>query len=95
MKHCILVKFIPEISKKVENNFLEQIQEIFNGALEIEGIHYVHIHKNCTNRDNRADIMIELDMDKDVLEDWEKSDAHLIWKTEFGRFIDTKTIFDY
>jgi len=95
MKHCIIVKFIPDISQKMENSFIEQIRDIFNGCLEIDGIHYVNIHKNCIKRDNRADIMIEIEMDKSALEEYDKSDAHLMWKKEFARFIDTKTIFDY
>ena len=46
MKHCILVKFVPEISKKIENSFIEQIQELFNTATtEINGVHYVKIYK--------------------------------------------------
>lgn len=95
MKHCILVKFIPEISKKIENSFIEQIQEIFDAATEIDGVHYVKLYKCCIDRDNRADLMIEIDMDKDALEKYDSSDAHLIWKREYSRFIDEKTIFDY
>ncbi|MGI5070813.1 hypothetical protein [Treponema pectinovorum] len=95
MKHCILVKFIPEISKKLENSFIEQIQDIFNGTTDIDGVHYVKIFKRCINRDNRADIMIEIDMDKNSLEEFDQSDAHLIWKREYSRFIVEKTIFDF
>ncbi len=95
MKHCILVKFIPEISKKIENSFIEQIAEIFDGTKEIDGVHYVNIYKCCTNKDNRADIMIEIDMDKKALDEYDKSDSHLIWKREYERFIDEKTIFDF
>ena len=96
MKHCILVKFVPEISKKIENSFIEQIQELFNTATtEINGVHYVKIYKCCIKRENRADIMIEMDMDKEALEAYDSSDAHLIWKREYSRFIEEKTIFDF
>ena len=95
MKRCILVKFIPEISKKIENSFIEQIRELFDSATEINGIHYVKVYKCCVNRENRADLMIEIDMDRDALENYDASDAHLIWKREYSRFIDEKTIFDY
>ena len=93
MKHCILVKFVPEISKKIENSFIEQIQELFNTATtEINGVHYVKIYKCCIKRENRADIMIEMDMDKEALEAYDSSDAHLIWKREYC-FLDNLQIF--
>lgn len=95
MKHCILVKFIPEISKKIENSFIEQIRELFDSATDINGVHYVKVYRCCTNRENRADLMIEIDMDREALEGYDASDVHLIWKREYSRFIDEKTIFDY
>ncbi len=39
--------------------------------------------------------MIQIDMDKSALEEYDKSQWHFLWKQEYGRFIDTKTIFDY
>ena len=95
MKHCIIVKFIPDISKKIQKSFIEQIQELFDNTKEIEGVHDIKIFKCCVDRDNRADIMIEMDMEKEALEEYDKSQWHLLWKQEYGRFIDTKTIFDY
>ena len=94
MKHCIIVKFNPNISMKMENSFIDQIKQLFDDCLEIEGIYDVKVFRNCVNRDNRADIMIEIDMDKSALEEYDKSDAHLMWKAEYGRFIASKTIFD-
>ena len=95
MKHCIIVKFNPNISMKMENSFINQIKELFDDCLEIEGIHDVKVFRSCTNLDNRADIMIQIDMEKSALEAYDKSDAHLMWKTEYSRFIATKTVFDY
>ena len=95
MKHCIIVKFNPDISMKTEDSFIEQIKELFGSCREIDGVHDVKVYKNCVSRDNRADIMIEIDMEKSALEAYDKSDAHLMWKLEYGRFIDTKMIFDY
>ncbi len=95
MKHCIIVKFIPEVNKKIEKSFMEQLQELFDSCKEIDGIHDVKIYKNIVDRDNRADIMISIDMEKTALEDFDKSEAHFMWKKEYARFIDTKTIFDY
>lgn len=95
MKHCILVKFIPEISKKLETSFVEQIQDVFDSTKEIDGVHYVNIYRCCVSHENRADIMIEIDMDKSALEEFDQSDAHLIWKREYSRFIDEKIVFDF
>lgn len=95
MKHCIIVKFNPNISMKMENSFIAQIKELFDDCLEIEGVHDVKVFRNCINRDGRADIMIQIDMEKSALEEYDKSDAHLMWKTEYGRFIASKVIFDY
>ncbi len=95
MKHCIIVKFIPDITHKIEKSFIEQIQELFDNCKEIDGIHDVKVFNCCVNKDNRADIMIQIDMEKSALEEYDKSQWHLIWKQEYGRFIDTKTIFDY
>ena len=95
MKHCIIVKFIPEISRKIEKSFVQQIKELFENCREIEGVHGVKIFNRCNERENRADIMIQIDMEKSALEVYDKSDTHLMWKTEYRRFIDSKTIFDY
>ena len=95
MKHCIIVKFKPDISVKTEDSFIGQIKNLFEECLEIEGIHSVEVFKNCVARGGRADIMIEIDMDKKALESYDKSDAHLMWKMEYSRFIESKMIFDY
>lgn len=95
MKHCIIVKFNPDISMKIENAFILQIKELFDQCLEIEGVHDVKVFRNCNCIDGRADVMIQIDMEKSALEAYDKSDAHLMWKLEYGRFIDTKLLFDY
>lgn len=95
MKHCIIVKFLPDISRKIEKDFVKQIKELFDNAKEIDGIHDIKVYRNCVDKDNRADIMIEMTMEKEALEEFDSSQWHLLWKQEYGRFIDTKTIFDY
>lgn len=95
MKHCIIVKFNPDISMKIENSFIMQIKKLFDECLEIEGIHSVKVFRNCNNMDGRSDIMIQIDMDKSALDAYDKSDAHLMWKAEYGRFIASKSVIDY
>ena len=34
MKHCIIVKFIPEISRKIEKSFVQQIKELFENCTD-------------------------------------------------------------
>ena len=95
MKHCILVKLIPEVTKKIQISFMEQLQELFDNCKEIEGIHGVKIFKSTTGRDDSADIMIELDMERGALEAFDKCETNFFWKKEYTRFIDTKLCFDY
>jgi len=94
MKHYIIVKFVPEITKKNIDEFAVQIKELFDNTKEIEGIHEVNVFKNCIYRDNRYDIMIEMEMEKEALPVYDESQWHVLWKHEYGRFIAQKTIFD-
>ena len=94
MKHYIIVKFIPEITKKNIDEFAEQIKRLFENAREIEGVHEISVFKNCIDLDNRYDIMIEMDMEKEALSAYDGSQWHALWKHEYGRFIAQKTIFD-
>lgn len=51
--------------------------------------------KNCINRDNRYDIMIQIDMSRESLENYDNCQAHIIWKEEFFAYIEKKAIFDF
>lgn len=91
MKHNIIVKW----KDKETNERLDQIKAIFNELLSIPGIHEVTYKTNCIDRVNRFDLMITIDMDEDVLADYDASDPHHQWKEEFGPLIEKKAIFDY
>ncbi|MCQ2592258.1 MAG: Dabb family protein [Treponema sp.] len=95
MKHCIVVKFVPEVDEKVKADFIPQIKQLFENTKEIDGIYDVQVLTNCIHIANRADIMIVIDMEKTALPDYDQCQWHQLWKHEYGRFIQSKLVFDY
>lgn len=93
MKHNIIVKFSKD-APSVEN-MLPRINEIFSGVLEVDGVESFCVFRNCINRDNRYDIMIQIDMSRESLENYDHCQAHIIWKEEFSAYIEKKAIFDF
>ena len=74
---------------------LADIKKIFNRTKQIEGVHTVNIYENVTPRPNRHDLMIEMEMDPEALSVYDASADHQEWKAKYGKYIQTKTIFDY
>lgn len=93
MKHNIIVKFSKD-APSVES-MLPRINEIFSGTLEVDGVDSFTVFRNCINRDNRYDIMIQIEMKKEALEDYDHCQAHKTWKEEFSGYIEKKAIFDF
>ena len=92
MKHVILVKFVTGTDVSA---LIAPITEIFEQCLTLPGIHGLTVRRSNSNRPNRYDLMIELDMDKAALPIYDASAPHLRWKTEYGSFVEKKAIFDY
>ena len=92
MKHYIIAKFLPSVDQAAQ---LPRIREIFAQAPQIPGVHGAEIRTNCVARDNRCDLMIVLDMDREALPNWDASDIHHRWKDEYGGLLEQKAIFDY
>jgi hypothetical protein len=91
MKHFIIVKFC----KGTDIKALEHpVRSIFEETLSIEGIHGIDIRLSNSDRDNRYDMMIVMDMDKEALPAYDVSEPHLRWKSEYGDLIEKKAIFD-
>lgn len=91
MKHYIIVKFtkgtdVPALTGPVRG--------IFEETLKIPGIHDLAIRTSNSDRANRYDLMIILDMEKEALEAYDVSEPHLRWKKEYGDRIEKKAIFD-
>lgn len=91
MKHHILVKFIEGTNVQA---LLEPVEQIFSETLSIPGIHALELKPSCSNRTNRYDLMIVLDMDPEALPAYDASEPHLRWKTEYGPITEKKAIFD-
>lgn len=91
MKHYIIVKFI----KDTDYQALEdQVRSIFRETLSIPGIRSVDIKLSNSDRENRYHMMIIMDMEKSALPEYDVSEAHLNWKSEYGHLIEKKAIFD-
>ena len=93
MKHCILIKWNKEVEDK--NEMLGKVKNVFDQLLRIDGIHKVEYRQSCIDRANRFDLLVEIDMDKEVLPIYDKSVPHLEWKEKYGKFVENKAIFDF
>ena len=94
MKHCIIAKYTPQAYER-RAELLPRIREIFAVAGEIPGVRGAEVYPNCVARENRYDVMIVLDMDKDALSAWDASPLHHQWKDEYGALLEKKAIFDH
>lgn len=95
MKHCILVKFKPEISDEAKRAMVPEVEALFRRTLSIPGIRAFRLLPNCVARDNRADWMLQLEMDAEALPLYDACEAHKAWKVQYGSMLESKTIFDY
>ncbi len=91
MRHYIIVKFK---DREVLDEIMGSVRDIFERTLVIEGIHSVRLDRCCINRDNRYDLMITIDMDKEALSSYDISEPHREWKEKYGSIIEKKAIFD-
>lgn len=90
MLHYIIVKWKDENKEQLTLS----ARKLYSEATSIKGISAVEIKENVTPRDNRYDLMIVLTMQKEALPVWDNSELHLKWKSDFGKYIDKKCIFD-
>ena len=91
MKHYIIVKFTEGTDVKT---LVEPVREIFSRTLSIPGIHGLELKISNSDRANRFDLMIILDMEKEALPAYDTSEPHLSWKNRYGELIAKKAIFD-
>ena len=95
MKHDILVKYNPGITKEQKSELIPEIRELFEHTVEIPGIHAVKLYPNVVERENRYDLLIEIDMDREALETYDNSIWHKKWKEQYGHLLEKKAIFDH
>lgn len=91
MKHYIIVKFYDGYNYL---NELEKIKKLFNNALTIDGVDKVEIYKSNSKLVNRYDLMIKMILTFEGLINFDNSWIHLKWKNDYGKFIQSKVIFD-
>ena len=91
MKHYIIVKFVPGTDVKALET---PVRAIFEETLAIPGIHGLDMKFSCSDRANRYDLMIILDMNPEALPAYDVSEPHIRWKSEYGAIVAQKAIFD-
>lgn len=91
MKHYIIVKFVEGTDVGA---LVEPVRAIFARTLSISGIRSVQVKRSNSDRSNRYDLMIEMDMEPQALADYDVSEPHLYWKNTYGALIAKKAIFD-
>ena len=95
MKHDILIKYKPEISKARKAELIPEIQALFDHTTELPGIHAVKLYPNVVERDNRYDLLIEIDMERESLDVYDHSVWHRQWKDQYADILEKKAIFDH
>lgn len=91
MKHYIIVKFKDIINAKKE---VGAIEKLFHTALNIQGIDDIKIYNSNIDLPNRYDLMIKMTLTKSALIEFDHSEIHQQWKSEYGQLIENKAIFD-
>lgn len=91
MRHFIIVKFNNSVSI---NSLVQPITNLFNKALDINGVSKIDVYVSNSNIPNRHDLMIEMWLTPKALENFDNSIIHKTWEKEYGQYIDHKTIFD-
>lgn len=92
MRHHIIVKWNEEVQDKVA--IIDEVKAVFAPCTEIPGIHKVELIPNVVDRPNRYDLMIVISMEREALETYDGCSAHKLWKANYGKFIQSKAIFD-
>lgn len=92
MLHHILVKWNEEADSR--EVMLKKAAEAFAGATGIPGVSACELVPSCSDRANRYDLMIRMEMTPEGLEAYDASPMHKAWKDNFSRFMAAKAIFD-
>lgn len=91
MQHYIIVKFNSEFDYLKE---LDKIKNLFNEALKIADVSKINIYTCNSKLSNRYDLMIKMELTPDALITFDNSWIHTKWKNDYGKYIESKTIFD-
>ena len=91
MKHYIIVKLKDSADMPA---LAEKAKEIFSETLQIPGVHSVKVKKSCSDKPNRYDLMIIMDIEPQALPVYDACDAHQRWKKLCDPLQESKAIFD-
>ena len=92
MRHLILMKLREDAG--TPQDFAREIEPLFRGALEIEGVNRVRVIPACRAAANRCDVLIEMELTQEGLRRFDASEIHAEWKRRFGARLACKAIFD-
>lgn len=92
MLHHVIVKFNDTVKDKKGMSI--EVGNLFKGFEKMKGFHKVDFYLNCMDIDNRYDVMIKVDMDKDAFDDYCNSSIHDTWLNDYGKYVLQKAIFD-
>ena len=92
MLHHIIVKWNEQVTDKAE--MAERAAEAFAEATAIPGVTRCDIIPSCSDRENRYDLMIRMEMTQEALVLYDASPMHKAWKENFTKYMEKKAIFD-
>ena len=91
MKHYIIVKFNDTFNYQ---EHVDEIKDLFNETLKIDGIKEVKLYLSNSKLDNRYDLMIKMILKIEALNEFDNSWIHQKWKDDYDKYIKSKVIFD-
>ena len=92
MKHLIIVK--ANDSAPSREAFIRAAEAAFAPVTAIDGIHGVRVIPGLPLAVNRYDFIVEITMEQAALPAYNDSEAHRLWKENYGGWIEKKAIFD-
>lgn len=92
MKHLIIVK--ANSNAPAREAFMEAAKEAFSPVTQIPGVRSVRVIPGLKLAENRFDFIVEIDMNRESLPLYDRSEAHRLWKQNYGGWIEQKAIFD-
>lgn len=92
MRHHILVKWNEQAPD--HDQLRREIESLFQGVLEVPGVHRADVLPSVIDRPNRYDLLILLTMDKEALAAYDSCAPHHAFKETYTPYMEKKAIFD-
>lgn len=92
MKHLIIVKANENAPSR--EAFMDAAKKAFSPVTQIPGVRSVRVIPGLKLSENRFDFIVEIDMNRESLPLYDQSEAHRLWKENYGSWIEKKAIFD-